>query len=212
MSVRTLFTSHARCWSVGSLPYLYIDAKLSLLRFCWFHGGAPRPATNSFCSVVRVLWVEAHVYDAVAHWQDCRHGLPHRALICDRVRFQPSQGTPRCDPKNLVGPMTVRLRLALDGHEPAQRCQRPRTSTLHPFVVTVNDLQRRLGGRCCTLGLNHRLGRCPKETGWLVRLPCGKVFVAAVACRCPFPLDAGWLACFYSKRSCQHPPGPKANC
>ena len=138
--------------------------------------------------------MEAHVYDAVA--QDCL--LPHRALICDRVRFEPSQGAPRCDPKNLLGPMTQRLRLALDGHDPAQCYQPLRTATLHPVVIAVDELQRRLGGRCCKLGLNHRFGRCPKDPGWLVRLPRRQLLVFAVACRrCPFPLAAGLLACVW---------------
>ena len=132
------------------------------------------------------------MYDAFA--QVCR--LPHRALIYDRVRFQHSQGAPRCDPKNLLGPMTRRLRLALDGHDPAQCYQPLRTATLHPVVIAVDDLQRRLGGRCCKLGLNHRLG--PKDSGWLVRLPRRQLLVFAVACRrCPFPLDAGLLACVW---------------
>jgi hypothetical protein len=131
------------------------------------------------------------MYDAFA--QVCR--LPHRALIYDRVRFQHSQGAPRCDPKNLLGPMT-RRRLALDGHDPAQCYQPLRTATLHPVVIAVDDLQRRLGGRCCKLGLNHRLG--PKDSGWLVRLPRRQLLVFAVACRrCPFPLDAGLLACVW---------------
>ncbi len=128
---------------------------------CWFrvvlHVRRVQPRTPSVAS----FGSEAPVYDAVA--QGCL--LPHKALICDRVRFEPSQGAPLRDPKNLFGPMTQRLRLALDGHDPAQYYQPPKTSTWHPFAVTVNDLQRRLGGRCCTLGLNHRLRRCPKDAG-----------------------------------------------
>jgi hypothetical protein len=84
---------------------------------------------------------------------------------------------------------------ALDGHDPAQCYQPLRTATLHPVAIAVDELQRRLGGpgRCCKLGLNHRLGRCPKDPGgWLVRLPRRQLLVFAVACRrCPFPLAAG---------------------
>ena len=107
---------------------------------------------------------------------------------------------PRCDPKNLVGPMTRRLRLALDGHDPAQCYQPLRAATLHPVVFAVDHLQRRLGGRCCKLGLIHRLGRCPKDSGWLVRRPGRQLLVAGIACRrCPFPLVqvAGLLACVW---------------
>ena len=96
--------------------------------------------------------------------------------------------------------MTRRLRLALDGHDPAQCYQPLRTATLHPVVIAVDDLQRRLGGRGCKLGLDHRLGRCPKDSGWLVRLPRRQLLVFAVACRrCPFPLVqvAGLLACVW---------------
>ncbi len=72
------------------------------------------------------------------------------------------------------------------------RYQPLRTATLHPVAIAVDELQRRLGGRCCKLGLNHRFGRCPKDPGWLVRLPRRQLLVFAVACRrCPFPLVAG---------------------
>ena len=75
-----------------------------------------------------------------------------------------------------------------------------RAATLHPVVIAVDHLQRRLGGRCCKLGLIHRLGRCPKDSGWLVRRPGRQLFVAGVACRrCPFPLAAGLLACWCSQ-------------
>ena len=77
------------------------------------HGAGGRPATNSFvASFGSFQWVEADEYDA-AQLVDCL--LPHRALICDQVRFEPSQGVPLCDPKNLLGPMTQRLGLPLTG-------------------------------------------------------------------------------------------------
>ena len=135
------------------------------------------------------------MYDAVA--QDCL--LPHRALICDQVRFQLSQGAPLCDPKNLLGPMTTGFGLPVTARmiQP-NAISPPKTLTLHAIAVTVNDLQRGLGGRCCMLGLNHRLGLFPKDSGWLVRLPGRQPFVAGVACRrCPFPLAAGLLACVW---------------
>ena len=46
------------------------------------------------------------------------------------------------------------------------------------------------------MGLNHRLGLFPKDSGWLVRLPGRRVFVAGVVCRrCPFTLADGLLDC-----------------
>ncbi len=78
------------------------------------------------------------MYDAVA--EDCL--LPHRALICDQVRFQPSQGAPLCAPKSLLGPMTTGFGLPVMGmiQPNLNVISPPKTLTLHPIAVTVSDL------------------------------------------------------------------------
>ncbi len=75
------------------------------------------------CNDVRIARLDVQVANAILSFgwkhtcttplpKTAACGLPLRALICDRVRFEPSQGAPRCDPKNLLGPMIKRLRLA----------------------------------------------------------------------------------------------------